>query len=214
MTMTKRLFAHCLLMLAVFFTPVAAFAAGEVLPPDELVRSVTDEVLTIVRDDSAIQAGDTGKVFALVDEKVLPHFDFRRMTSLAVGRDWRSASQEQQERIITAFRILLVRTYSNAITQYRDKTIEVKPLRGGFDEKNTRVSTEVRLPGAQPIPIDYSLAKGDKGWKVFDVIVAGVSLVTNYRSSFAEEISAKGIDGLIDSMEAKNRSLEAGQGGK
>jgi phospholipid transport system substrate-binding protein len=167
-----------------------------------------------VRNNKSIQAGDTNSVISLVDEKVLPHFNFNRMTSLAVGRDWRSASPEQQERLTAAFRTLLVRTYSNALTQYRDQTIDVKPLRSSPDEKRVRVSTEVRQPGAQPVAIDYSLELDDQGWRVFDVTVAGVSLVTNYRSNFSSEINAKGIEGLISSLEAKNKSLEAGQGGK
>jgi phospholipid transport system substrate-binding protein len=213
--MTRKLFARCLLMLAVFFTPVAGFAAGETLPPDDLVRNVTNEVLTIVRNDKAIQAGDFQKTLALVDGKILPHFNFRRMTSLAVGPGWRSASPEQQERLIAEFRILLVRTYSNALIKFRDQTIDFKPLRAGSSEKTVRVSTEIRQDGAQSIPIDYSLEQqADKGWKVFDVIVGGSSLVTTYRSSFSEEVNAKGVDGLIASLEAKNRSLEAGQGGK
>ncbi|MCL2643957.1 MAG: ABC transporter substrate-binding protein [Betaproteobacteria bacterium] len=213
--MMKKLFARSLLALAVFFAPATGFAAAEMLPPDELVRNVTGEVLTIVRSDKAIQAGDTHSILLLVDEKVLPHFDFRRMTSLAVGPGWRTANPEQQERLTAAFRTLLVRTYSNALIQYRHQTIEVKPLRGNNPgDKRARVSTEIRQPGAQPIAIDYALEQGGQGWKVFDVTVAGVSLVTNYRSSFAEEINTKGIDGLIASLEAKNKSLEAGQGGK
>ncbi|MDR2015748.1 MAG: ABC transporter substrate-binding protein [Azoarcus sp.] len=212
--MTRKLFARCLLMLAVFFTPVAGFAAGEALPPDELVRNVTDEVLTIVRNDKAIQAGDFQKTLALVDEKILPHFNFRRMTSLAVGPGWRSASPEQQERLIAQFRILLVRTYSNALIKFRDQTIALKPLRGDSGGKTVTVNTEVRQAGAQPIPIDYSLEQTDNGWKVFDVIVTGASLVTNYRGDFTQEVNAKGVDGLIASLEAKNKSLEAGQGGK
>jgi phospholipid transport system substrate-binding protein len=207
-------FAHWLLMLTVFFVPVAGFSAGGMPPPDELVRDVSNEVLNIVRKDKAIQAGDTNRILTLVDEKVLPHFDFRRMTGLAVGPQWRSASPQQQERLITAFRILLVRTYSNALTQYRDQTIEFKPLRARPDEKRVRVNTEIRQPGGRPIAIDYSLEQTDKGWKVFDVSVAGVSLVTNYRGSFGDEINAKGIDGLIASLEAKNKSLEAGQGSR
>jgi len=212
--MMKRLFARYLLVLAGLFAPVAGFATGAASPPDELVRSMIDEVLTIVRNDRAIQGGDMNRTLALVDEKVLPHFDFRRMTSLAVGRDWRSASPEQQERLIAAFRTLLVRTYSNALTQYRDQTVDVKPLRATPGEKRARVNTEVRQAGARPVAIDYSLEQADGGWKVFDVTVGGVSLVTNYRSSFAEEINAKGVDGLIASLEAKNRTLEAGQGGR
>jgi phospholipid transport system substrate-binding protein len=212
--MTRKLFASGLLALSVFFAPAAVFAANETLPPDELVRNVAGEVLTIIRNDKSIQSGDTSKVLALVDEKVLPHFDFRRMTGMAVGRDWRSASPQQQERLTEAFRTLLVRTYSNALTQYRDQTIEFKPLRSNPGDKAVRVNSEIRQPGTQPIAIDYSLGQTEKGWKVFDVVVAGVSLVTNYRSSFADEISKKGIDGLIDSLEAKNKSLQAGQGGK
>ncbi|MDR2925352.1 MAG: ABC transporter substrate-binding protein [Azoarcus sp.] len=212
--MMKRLFARAVLALSAFLAVSPSFAAGEGLPPDELVRTVTSEVLTIIRSDKAIQSGDFGKMLALVDEKVLPHFDFRRMTSLAVGRDWRSASPAQQERLTTAFRTLLVRTYSNALIQYRDQTTEVKPLRANPGDKRVRVNTEVRMPGAKPITIDYSLEQGGAAWKVFDVTVAGVSLVTNYRGSFGDEISAKGIDGLIASLEAKNKSLEAAQGGK
>jgi phospholipid transport system substrate-binding protein len=212
--MKKKLFVSCLLILGIFVAPAASFAAGAMLPPDELVRGVANEVLTIVRADKAIQAGDTQKTFALIDEKVLPHFDFRRMTRLAVGRDWNSANPEQQERLTAAFRTLLVRTYSNALIQYRDQTIEFKPLRSNSGDKTVRVNSEVRQAGTQPITIDYSLEKTEDGWKVFDVIVAGVSLVTNYRSGFASEISTKGIDGLIASLEAKNKSLETGQGGK
>ena len=210
--MTKKLFARCLLMLMVFFMP--GFAAGEMMAPDEMVRSVTGEVLDIVRKDKSIQAGDTSSILTLVDERVLPHFNFNRMTSLAVGPGWRSASPEQQERLTAAFRTLLVRTYSNALTQYRDQTIDVKQFRGNISEKRVRVNTEVRQPGAQPVAIDYALEQEGQSWKVFDVTVAGVSLVTNYRSSFADEINTKGIEGLIASLEAKNKSLEAGQGGK
>ena len=179
--------------------------------PDVLVREVTNEVLEIVRADKAIQAGDTHRVMELVDAKVLPHFDFRRMTMLAVGRDWRDASPEQQTRLTEAFRTLLVRTYSNALTQYRDQTIDFKPTRFAAADTRVQVRTEVRQSGAQPIGIDYMLEKSDAGWKVFDVIVAGVSLVTNYRGSFSQEIRSGGVDGLIKSLEAKNRSLEAEQ---
>ena len=187
----------------------AAHAAQQ--GPDVLVRDVTNEVLEIVRADKAIQAGDPQRIMALVDAKVLPHFDFRRMTMLAVGPDWRSASTEQQTRLTDAFRTLLVRTYSNALTQYRDQTIDFKPTRFGEADKRVQVRTEVRQSGAQPIGIDYMLEKTDAGWKVFDVIVAGVSLVTNYRSSFAQDVRSGGIEGLIKSLEAKNRALEAEQ---
>ncbi|MDR2690015.1 MAG: ABC transporter substrate-binding protein, partial [Azoarcus sp.] len=191
-------------LLAAFCVLTLAHAAPEIAP-DELVKQVTNDVLGIVRADKAIQAGDTTKVIALVDEKVLPHFDFRRMTMLAVGRDWRSASPEQQNRLIDAFRTLLVRTYSNALTQYHDQTIDFKPLRAGAADTSVTVRTEVRQPGAQAVGIDYALEKTPQGWKVFDVVVAGVSLVTNYRGSFGDEILKGGIDGLINSLETKNK---------
>ncbi|MDR0701623.1 MAG: ABC transporter substrate-binding protein [Azoarcus sp.] len=209
--MTKELFTCCLMLASALFTGPAI--ASEDAAPDALVRHVSEEVLAIVRSDKAIQSGDTRRVLALVDEKVLPHFDFRRMTMLAVGKDWRSATPEQQSRLTSAFRTLLVRTYSNALTQYRNQTIDFKPLRASLDDKQVRVKTEVSQPGAQPISIDYSLEKANGSWKVFDVIVAGVSLVTNYRGSFGDEIRARGIDGLIASIEAKNKSLETAQGG-
>lgn len=183
----------------------------EMKAPDALVRDVTNEVLEIVRQDRAIQAGDTQRVLGLVQEKVLPNFNFRRMTMLAVGRDWRSATPEQQGRLVDAFQNLLVRTYSNALTQYRDQVIEFRPVRYAAGDTTVQVRTEVRQSGAQPIGIDYTLEKTDKGWKVFDVVVAGVSLVTNYRGSFGDEIRAGGIDGLIRSLEDKNRSLETSQ---
>ena len=204
----RKLIALCSLLI-VGFIPLAQAEAQQA--PDALVRDVTTEVLEIVRADKAIQAGETHRVMELVDAKVLPHFDFRRMTMLAVGRDWRDASAEQQGRLIEAFRTLLVRTYSNALTQYRDQTIEFKPTRFAVTETRVQVRTEVHQSGAQPIGIDYMLEKSDAGWKVFDVIVAGVSLVTNYRGSFTQEIRSGGVDGLIKSLEAKNRSLEADQ---
>ena len=187
-------------------------AASADKAPDVLVRDVTNEVLDIVRADKAIQSGDTTRVIELVDAKVLPHFDFRRMTMLAVGRDWRQASAEQQGRLTDAFRTLLVRTYSNALTQYRDQRIEFRPSRFAPADTRVQIRTEVVQAGAQPIGIDYMLEKGEQGWKVFDVIVAGVSLVTNYRSNFGQEIARGGIDGLIRSLEERNRSLAEQQG--
>lgn len=207
----KNAFARVLFalfaLISASFAPVAA--AADVQMPDVLVRNVTNEVLAIVRADRAIQAGDTARVLALVDEKVLPHFNFRRMTMLAVGRDWREASSEQQSQLTEAFRTLLVRTYSNALTQYRDQTIDFKPVRMSDADTTVQVRTEVRQAGAQPIGIDYTLEKTAQGWKVFDVVVAGVSLVTNYRGSFGDEIRKGGIDGLIRSLQEKNRSLES-----
>ncbi|MDT3670841.1 MAG: ABC transporter substrate-binding protein [Aromatoleum sp.] len=196
---------HFLSLCFVLFLSTAAAAGIEA--PDLLVRDVSNDVLTIVRKDEAIQAGDTRRVVDLVEAKVLPHFNFRRMTMLAVGKDWRQATPEQQAKLIEAFRTLLVRTYSNALTQYRDQTIEYKPLRVSPSDTTVRVQTEIRQAGAQPVQIDYALEKTEHGWKVFDVIVAGVSLVTNYRGSFAQEVRAGGIEGLIRSLQAKTRQL-------
>ncbi len=209
--MMKR-FLCCFLLMFASAAP-AAFAVDEQTPPDVLVRSVTNDVLTIVRQDKAIQSGDTARVLGLVEERVLPHFNFRRMTMLAVGRDWRSATPVQQDRLTEAFKTLLVRTYSNALTQYREQIIDFKPVRMSAADTTVQVRTEVRQPGAQAIGIDYMLEKTPAGWKVFDVVVAGVSLVTNYRGSFGSEVRNNGIDGLIRSLEAKNSSLVSAQAG-
>jgi len=199
--MKKLLLSLCLVL------SIGAALAADGGAPDALVREVSDDVLTIVRKDQAIQAGDARRVVDLVEEKVLPHFNFRRMTMLAVGKDWRLATPEQQAKLIDAFRTLLVRTYSNALTQYRDQTIEYKPLRVSPSDTTVRVQTEIRQAGAQPIQIDYALEKTEHGWKVFDVVVAGVSLVTNYRGTFAQEVRTGGIDGLIRSLQAKTQQL-------
>src|SRR5574337_282165 len=197
----KRLIA----ILALLVMPLVALADD--LAPDVLVKDVTNDVLVIVRQDKAIQSGDTRKAIDLVDAKVLPHFNFRHMTALAVGRDWRQATPAQQEQLTDAFRTLLVRTYSNALTQYRDQVIDFKPLRAQPEDTDVQVRTEVKQAGSKPVQIDYSLEKTANGWKVYDVIVAGVSLVTNYRSSFSQEIRNGGVDGLIKSLQNKNREL-------
>lgn len=197
----KRLLAT----LALVAAPLLAWAVE--LAPDALVKDVTNDVLTIVRQDKAIQSGDTRKAIELVEAKVLPHFDFKHMTALAMGRDWRQATPAQQDQLTEAFKTLLVRTYSNALTQYRDQTIDFKPLRAQAEETDVLVRTEVRQAGAKPVQIDYSVEKTAAGWKVYDVVVAGVSLVTNYRGSFAQEVKAGGIDGLIKSLQVKNRDL-------
>lgn len=193
--------------------PALALAQVEEAP-DVLVKRVSDEVLQILRTDEGLKQGDSQNAVALVEKVVLPHFNFRRMTSLAVGRDWRSATPEQQKRLIDAFYSMLVRTYSNALTQYRDQTIAFKPVRMAPDEKVVRVQSEIRQPGAQPITVDYTLERGADGWKVFDITVAGVSLVTNYRNTFAQEISKSGIDGLIQALETQSPTLEAAAPGR
>ena len=178
--------------------------------PDEMVRKVTDDVLTIVRQDKDIQNGNAKKAMELVEAKVLPNFNFQRMTALAMGRDWGKASPEQKKKLADEFKTLLVRTYSNALTGYKDQTIRYKPSKD-LGDGEVLVKTEIVQSGNKPIQLDYSLEKAGDGWKVYDVVVAGVSLVTNYRETFAQEVRANGVDGLIQMLSNKNKQLEAGK---
>jgi phospholipid transport system substrate-binding protein len=177
--------------------------------PDALVMKITEEVLEIVRKDKDIQSGNTRKAIELVDAKVLPYFNFQHMTALAVGKDWRKASTQQQQQLSAEFKTLLVRTYSNALTGYKNQKIVFKPFKMNPGETDVLVRTEVQQPGSKAVQLDYSLEKLDSGWKVYDVTVAGISLVTNYRDQFAQEIRNGGMDGLIQSVAAKNKSLES-----
>ena len=179
--------------------------------PNELIQQVTEEVLEIIRKDREIQNGSTAKVIDLVDKKVLPHFNFLHMTALAVGRDWRKATPQQQQQLAGEFKTLLVRTYANALTGYRNQKVVYKPFRMKPEETDVLVRTEVLQPGSKPIQLDYSLERQDSAWKVYDVTIAGISLVTNYRDQFGQEVRNSGIDGLIGTISAKNRSLEANQ---
>ena len=204
--MKKSLFA---LLLGLVLAVSPLFAQEDA--PDVMVKKITEDVLTIVRQDKDIQSGNTRKAIELVDAKVLPHFNFQRMTSLAMGRDWNKASPEQKTRLTEEFEILLVRTYSNALTSYRDQTLRYKPLRMQAGDTEVVVKTEVVQPGAKPIQLDYSLEKQDKSWKVYDVIVAGVSLVSNYRDTFNQEVRTNGVDGLIQMLANKNKQMETGK---
>lgn len=186
-------------------------AIAQETAPDVLVRKVTDEVLSVVRQDKDIQNGNSRKVIELVDSKVLPHFNFQRMTALAMGRDWSRATPEQKQRLTEEFRTLLVRTYSNSLTSYRNQTIVYKPLRMQAGETDVLVRTEILQPGSKPVPLDYALRKEGEAWKVYDVIVAGISLVTNYRDTFTQEVRANGVDGLIKMLADRNKQLEAGK---
>lgn len=197
----KNFFAAFVLSLA-----AAAFAADRA--PDALVKSTADEVLTIIKQDKDIQAGNTRKVVELVEAKVLPHFDFIRMTRLAMGKNWNQASDAQKESLNKEFRTLLVRTYSVSLSQYRNQTIDYKPLKVTPEDKEAMVKTAVIQPGGQSIPIDYRMSKTPQGWKVFDISVDGVSLVTNYRGSFNSSIEQSGIDGLIKSLAEKNKTAK------
>jgi phospholipid transport system substrate-binding protein len=197
------------------FPPLAAWLAALCLgaaasvalaqeAPDALVKRVSDEVLQIVKTDPKVQAGDRARIREVIDAKLAPHFDFERMTALAVGRGWRKATHEQQKQLIEQFRTLLGRTYSNAFVQYRDQTINYKPFKLEPGATEAAVRTEIARPGQAPVQIDYSLTKKDNEWKAYDVVVGGVSLVTNYRDEFNAQIQAGGIDGLIKSLAAKN----------
>ena len=199
--MMKKLIV--LVFAALFATLVLAQEA-----PDVLVKRVTEEVLDIVRQDKNIQNGDSRKAIELVDAKVIPHFNFAHMTALAVGKEWRKASPQQQQQLTAEFKTLLVRTYSNALTSYKNQRVIFKPFRMNPGDSDVQVRTEVDQPGNKPLQLDYSLEKLDAGWKVYDVTVAGISLVTNYREQFGQEIRNGGIDGLIKTVAAKNKSLE------
>ena len=179
--------------------------------PEAMIKKVTDDVLTIVRQDKDIQGGNARKAIELVEVKVLPHFDFKRMTALAMGRDWKKASDEQKKLLSEEFKTLLVRTYSNALTGYKDQTIRYAPLKMQSGDSEVVIKTEVLQPGGRPIQLNYSVEKQAEGWKVFDVVVAGVSLVTNYRDTFNQEVRANGIDGLLQMLVNKNKQLEAGK---
>ena len=187
--------------LATNFAPLIAVAQDA---PDAIVRKNTNEILAAIKADKDLAAGDQKKIEKLADEKVLPYFNFVRMTQLAVGRNWRDASDAQKKSLIDEFRTLLVRTYSTSLTQFRNQTIDVKPTKMAAGDTEVVVKTQVNQPGGQPIPIDYSMEKADNTWKVFDVLIDGVSLVTNYRSSFNTEIQKSGIDGLIKSLSERN----------
>lgn len=196
------------LCLAAFAIPAQA-QAGKT--PDALIKDVSTDVLDAVRADKSIKQGDVQKVVALVDAKVMPYVDFQRMTASAVGRYWRQATPEQQKRLQDEFKTLLVRTYSGALAQVRDQTVELKPMRSAPDAKDVVVKTEIRGSG-DPVQLDYRLEQTAAGWKIYDVSVLGVWLVENYRNSFAQEISASGIDGLISKLAERNKAAGATKG--
>ena len=195
-----------LLTVVVVLLCMAGVAQAEMVAPDELIKTTAQDVLTIVKQDKDIQAGNQKKILDLVDAKVLPHFDFVRMTQLAAGKHWRSATNEQKQALVTEFRNLLVRTYTKAFTVYRDQTIEFKPFKMAADATEVTVKTVITKPGAPPIPVDYEMRKTADGWKAYDVSIEGVSMVVSYRGTFTSEIKEKGIDGLIKTLADKNAS--------
>jgi phospholipid transport system substrate-binding protein len=173
--------------------------------PDALIKEVSSDVLAAVKADTSIKQGDVNRMIGLVDAKVMPHVNFQRMTSSAVGRYWRQATPDQQKRLQEEFKVLLVRTYSGALAQVQDQTVELKPMRGAATDPEVVVKTEIKGRG-DPVQLDYRLEQTPGGWKIYDVNVLGVWLVENYRNSFSQEISAGGIDGLIAKLAARNKS--------
>lgn len=194
-----RILAASLLALA----PAFALAQES---PDALVKRTSDELVAIIKADKDLQAGNTTKIVQLAEAKVLPHFDFSRMARLAVGRNWAQANEAQKEALTKEFRTLLVRTYATSLAQYRNQTIEVKPLKLAAGDKEAVVRTAVIQQGGPPIPIDYAMEKAAAGWKVYDVVIDGASLVTTYRGTFNDQIQKGGIDGLVKALQERNSS--------
>ena len=199
-----RLFAT--LILAASLGSTSAWAQDEA--PDAFVKRISVDVLDTIKADKAMRNGDIGRIVTLVDTRIMPHVDFQRMTASAVGPGWRQATPEQQKRLQDEFKILLVRTYAGALSQVSDQSVVMKPLRASPEDKELVVRSEVRGSG-DPIQLDYRLEKTPgqgAGWRIYNLNVLGVWLVETYKSQFSQEINAKGIDGLIDSLAARNKS--------
>ena len=187
----------------------SSLALAQDVAPDALVKSITTEVIGIIKQDKDIQAGNPKKIADVVEKRILPHFSFARMTQIAVAVNWRRATPEQQKALTEEFKTLLVRTYSNALSLYRDQVIDFKPLRMKPDDTEVTIKSDIKQKGAQPVTLDYDMEKTPSGWKVFDVKVSGVSLITNYREDFAAQVRESGIDGLIKTLVSKNRGARS-----
>ena len=209
-TMNRRTLGRLLtatLSLALLASAPFARAADDA--PDAMIKRVSGEVLDTIKSDKAIQAGELSKVLTLVDTKVMPHVNFTRMTASAVGRNWRQATPEQKKRLQEEFKTLLIRTYSGALSQIKDQTLSVKPLRSAPTDTEVTVRTEV-IGRGDPVQLDYRMEKMPDGWKIYDLNVLGVWLVETYRTQFAQEIGANGLDGLITSMSQRNKTNAGG----
>jgi len=193
-----------------FLVSISLFAfvatAYAEVAPDLLVKQTAQEVLTIIKNDKEIQAGNKQKLYAVIEANILPNFDFDRVCRMVLGKSWRSATPEQQATFQKEFQSLLLRTYASALGKYKDQTIEYKPFHLEADAKNANVKTQILQPGGQPVEVDYDLIKSENGWKVYDIVIESVSLVTNYRSQFSNEIRQNGLDSLNKKLEDKNRS--------
>ena len=190
-------------LLASLFASIGVVNAE--ISPEALVKQTADDVLTIIKNDKEIQSGNQQKLYAVVEEKILPNFDFDRVSRMVLGKNWKAATPEQQASFQKEFRSLLLRTYSSALGKYKDQVIEYKPMRAEPDAKNVSVKTQILQAGGQPVAVDYSLVKGENGWKVYDIVIESASLVTTYRSQFSSEIRQNGIDSLNKKLADKNK---------
>ena len=203
-----------LIRLLVIFFLFSSPAVAQDTGPEELVKKITTDVLEAIKSDKQLAAGDRQKAIKLAEEKILPHIDFDEATRLAVGRGWAQATPEQKKRLVSEFRNMLVRTYSNAIGAYENQTMKVLPVRMKPGDSEVTVHNQFIRPGAKPVLIDYTMRKTDKGWKIFDIVVEGVSLVLTYRSEFDAVVKQDGIDGLIKRLAQKNTPAAAVGGTK
>jgi phospholipid transport system substrate-binding protein len=190
------------MLAALGLTLLTGAALAQDTAPDALVKSVTLEVVELILKEK----GGRAKVVSVIEEKVLPHFNFTAMTALAMGQNWGKSTPEQKKRLTEEFRTLLVRTYASALSAYSEQKFDFRPLRAKPTDTDVTVNVRVLQPGGQPVTIDYSMEKTANGWKVYDVMVGGVSLVANYRTEFSNVVRASGIDGLIRDLQAKNKS--------
>lgn len=196
-------------LLTILMAMVSSVALAQQVAPDALVKSITTEVIDIIKQDKDIQAGNSKKIADLVEKRILPHFSFGRMTQIAMAVNWRRATPDQRKQLTDEFRTLLVRTYSNALALYRDQRIDFRPLHMRPTDDDVTVKSEVRQKGKQPVTLYYDMEKTAAGWKVYDVKVGGVSLITNYREDFAAQVRESGIDGLIKTLASKNSAARS-----
>jgi phospholipid transport system substrate-binding protein len=193
---------------------VALAAQAQMTPPDELVKKVMLDIQRVIVEDKDLQRGDRAKTIRVIEDKALPHFNHVGMTALAVGVHWRKATAEQKKRLVEEFRTLLVRTYASSLSAFGDQKFEFRPLRMKPEDTDVTVQVRVLQPGSQPVMVEYDMEKTPGGWKSYDVRVAGISLVVNYRTEFGNIVRDKGIDGLIGALATKNKSLDAARAGK
>jgi phospholipid transport system substrate-binding protein len=199
---------HLLGVLAITLAAFALPVAGQDLAPDALVKNVTLEVVDLIAKDKEIKAGSRARLVSVIEAKVLPHFNFTAMSALAMGQNWNKSSPEQKKRLTEEFKTLLVRTYASALAAYSEQKFDFRPLRAKATDTDVTVNVRVLQSGTQPVTLDYSMEKTANGWKVYDVMVGGVSLVANYRTEFANTVRSSGIDGLIKDLQKKNSSVE------